>query len=366
MLPESDTPVSPEPASLQFSMRTDELNFDLPSDLIAQTPPAHRQDSRLLHYRRGDESIHHRTFSDLPDLLYPGDLLVLNDSKVIPARISLRKSTGGLIEGLFLSEQSPGIWRALLRDLGSPVAGTILTFDADPQVNAAVRENLGVGEFLLEISDKSPAIDLLSRLGRMPLPPYIRRDKLHDSRDELDRARYQTIYAQTPGSIAAPTAGLHFTADLLNRLDALGIERTMVTLHVGVGTFKPVTAETLDAHVMHRENYSIEPAAADALNRAKKAGRRIIAVGTTSARVLESQPDNQPFAPGAGATDLFIYPPYRWKHVNALITNFHLPRSTLIALVAAMTGLPQQRKIYQEAISARYRFFSYGDAMLID
>jgi len=347
-------------------MRTDDLNFELPSDLIAQTPPAHRQDSRLLHYRRDDESIHHRTFSDLPDLLRPGDLLVLNDSKVIPARIALRKSTGGLIEGLFLREQSPGMWRMLLRDLGSPPSGTSLTFDADPQVHADVRENLGGGEFLLEISDKSPAIDLLSRLGRMPLPPYIKRDKLHDARDELDRARYQTVYAQNPGSIAAPTAGLHFTPDLLNRLDARGIERIMVTLHVGVGTFKPVTAETLDAHVMHRENYSIDSAAAEALNRAKTAGRRIIAVGTTSARVLETQPDNQPFSPGIGATDLFIYPPYRWKHVDALITNFHLPRSTLIALVAAMTGLPQQRRIYQEAIDARYRFFSYGDAMFID
>jgi S-adenosylmethionine:tRNA ribosyltransferase-isomerase len=347
-------------------MRTEDLNFDLPSDLIAQAPSAHRQDSRLLHYRRGDESIHHRTFSDLPDLLRPGDLLVLNDSKVIPARIALRKSTGGLIEGLFLSEQSPGIWHTLLRDLGSPPGGTFLTFDADSQINASIRENLGAGEFLLEISDQSPAIDILSKLGRMPLPPYIKRDKLHDDRDELDRTRYQTIYAQSPGSIAAPTAGLHFTTDLLHRLDARGIERVMVTLHVGVGTFKPVTAEMLEAHVMHSESYSIEPNAADALNRAKKAGRRIVAVGTTSARVLETQPDNQPFAPGIGASDLFIYSPYRWKHVNALITNFHLPRSTLIALVAAMTGLPRQRGIYQDAISARYRFFSYGDAMFID
>ena len=346
-------------------MRTDDLDFELPPELIAQTPPESRSDSRLLHYVRADRSIHHRTFSDLPAILQRGDLLVFNDSKVIPARFELRKPTGGRIEGLFLAEPSPGQWLALLRDLGPAKKGTSLIFDADPDLRAEILENRGQGEFLLGISGQARAIDLLNRIGRMPLPPYIKRAKGHDDRDDLDRQRYQTVYADSPGAIAAPTAGLHFTPQLLKRLDEAGTEPAMVTLHVGAGTFKPVTAETLEKHEMHSEWSSISPATAESLNRAKRENRRIIAVGTTSARVLESQPDG-PFVARSAETSIFIYPPYRWQHVSALITNFHLPRSTLIALVAAMTGLGEQRRIYQEAIANRYRFFSYGDAMLIE
>jgi S-adenosylmethionine:tRNA ribosyltransferase-isomerase len=200
----------------------------------------------------------------------------------------------------------------------------------------------------------------------MPLPPYIKRDKRHDDRDALDRQRYQTVYARSPGAVAAPTAGLHFTEELLQRLNDAGIRRAMVTLHVGLGTFRPVTADTLQDHVMHSESYSLDAVAAEQLNRAKSERRRIIAVGTTAARVLESQPADVPFIPMMGQTDIFIYPPYRWRHVDGLITNFHLPRSTLIALVAALTGLEQQRRIYREAIGQRYRFFSYGDAMFVE
>jgi S-adenosylmethionine:tRNA ribosyltransferase-isomerase len=349
-----------------FGMRTDDLDFDLPGELIAQTPLENRSDSRLLHFVRAGGAIHHRVFSDFADLLRTSDLLVFNDSKVIPARFALRKTTGGLIEGLFLSEPAPGQWLVLLRDLGPAKKGTSLIFEADPGIRATVIDNLGHGEFLLEISDKTPALNLLATLGRMPLPPYIKRDKQRDGRDEMDRRRYQTVYAASPGAIAAPTAGLHFTPELLGRLDAKGIERIMVTLHVGIGTFKPIMAETLEAHEMHEEAFSINPAAAESLNRAKRDSRRIVAIGTTSARVLESHAADRRFAAGSGSTSIFIYPPYRWKHVGALVTNFHLPRSTLIAMVAAMTGSEEQRRIYREAIAERYRFFSYGDAMFID
>jgi S-adenosylmethionine:tRNA ribosyltransferase-isomerase len=347
-------------------MRTDDLDFHLPPELIAQTPTDNRAASRLLHYSRADRAIAHRTFSDLPTLLKPGDLLVFNNSKVIPARFELKKETGGRIEALFLSEPAPNQWQVLLRDLGPAKPGTALIFDADPNLWATVLENRGEGEFVVEISEQIPAIELLMRIGRMPLPPYIKRLKHHDDRDDLDRARYQTVYAATPGAIAAPTAGLHFTPELLGQLDKAGIERAMVTLHVGAGTFKPVTAQTLEEHQMYSEWYSIDAATAKSLNRAKCENRRIVAVGTTSARVLESQPHDLPFEPRSAETAIFIYSPYQWKQVNALITNFHLPRSTLIALVGAMTGLDEQRRIYAEAIAQRYRFFSYGDAVFIE
>jgi S-adenosylmethionine:tRNA ribosyltransferase-isomerase len=347
-------------------MKTDELDFDLPADLIAQTPAIDRAASRLLRFGRAEQSITHHRFSDLPTLLRSGDLLVFNDAKVIPARLSLRKSTGGRIEGLFLSEPRLGQWQVLLKDLGDTAVGTMLEFESDSRLFAQILQNRGGGEYLLGISTDLAAAEILDRLGQMPLPPYIKRDKRHDDRDALDRERYQTVYARSAGAVAAPTAGLHFTEELLQRLDDAGIRRAMVTLHVGLGTFKPVTADTLQAHVMHSESYSLDAVAAEQLNRAKSERRRIIAVGTTAARVLESQPADVPFIPMMGQTDIFIYPPYRWRHVDGLITNFHLPRSTLIALVAALTGLEQQRRIYREAIGQRYRFFSYGDAMFVE
>jgi S-adenosylmethionine:tRNA ribosyltransferase-isomerase len=233
-------------------------------------------------------------------------------------------------------------------------------------MGAAVKESKGQGRFVIEVQTQRPALELLEELGRMPLPPYIKRGREGDPLDELDRHRYQTVYAANAGAVAAPTAGLHFTPELMSRLDATGVERAFVTLHVGIGTFKPVTAQRLEEHVMHTEAYSISPAAADALNRAEAHRRRIIAVGTTTVRVLESHPAGEPFRPASGQTDIFIQPGYQWKRVRHLITNFHLPRSTLIALVAAMTGLDEQRRIYREAIQDKYRFFSYGDAMFVD
>jgi len=345
-------------------MRTDDLDFNLPPELIAQEPAPRRSDSRLLHYRRDDRSVAHRTFSDLPALLRPGDLLVFNDARVIPARFTLRKSTGGRVEGLFLDEPRPGRWRVLLKNLGRST-GTLAFADA-PHIKATVARGGEAGEYDIDVNSEEPATVLLDRIGRMPLPPYIKRDKDHDPRDEIDRDRYQTVFARQGGAVAAPTAALHFSKELIEALQSRGVERTFVTLHVGLGTFQPVTAERLEEHRMHVESYTIDATAAAALDPAKRDGRRIIAVGTTSARVLESQSEAALFQPKSGQTAIFIFPPYRWKHVDALITNFHLPRSTLIALVAALVGLEEQRRLYAIAIEHRYRFFSYGDAMLIE
>ena len=346
-------------------MKTDELDFELPPELIAQAPAGERAQSRLLHYRRGDRSIGHHRFGELPTLLKRGDLLVFNDAQVIPARFTLRKGTGGLVEGLYLAQQPGGTWRVLLKNVGPGAVGKVMAFADAPEVEAAVTAQHEEGEFSVQVNSAAGAVELLQRVGRMPLPPYIKREKHHDERDEFDRGRYQTVYAKEPGSVAAPTAGLHFTAELLKELEARGIERTFVTLHVGMGTFKPVSSETLEGHRMHSEAYAISDAAAEAINRAKREGRRVIAVGTTAARVLESQ-DAGEIVAKRGETRIFIYPPYRWSHVQGLVTNFHLPRSTLIALVAAMVGIEEQRRIYGEAIREGYRFFSYGDAMLVE
>ena len=345
-------------------MRTDDLAFELPAELIAQTPSPRRAESRLLHYARAGRTIRHKQFTDLPALLRAGDLLVMNDARVVPARFMLQKETGGKVEGLFLAEERPGQWRVLLKNLGR--TDSPLRFPDLPQVAAQVIERLSAGECRLAVDTVEPALVLLSRIGRMPLPPYIRRDKDHDPRDDADRERYQTVYARAPGAVAAPTAGLHFTDELMHRLDDAGVERTFVTLHVGIGTFRPVTANTLEEHAMHSEAYTLGAEAAAALNRAKRERRRIVAVGTTSARVLESQPADEPFVEKTAETSIFIYPPYQWRHVAAMITNFHLPRSTLIAMIAAMVGLEEQRRIYRTAIEQRYRFFSYGDAMLVE
>lgn len=349
------------------AMRTDELDFHLPPELIAQSPAAERTASRLLHYRRNNRTVNHRTFADLPSLLRPGDLLVFNNTRVIPARFVLRKATGGRVEGLFLAEPSPGRWRVMLRNLG-PARGEALRFEAAPEICARITGAPGDGEYDLTLeADPIPAAAaLLERIGRMPLPPYIKRGRDGDEQDALDLERYQTVFAAQPGAVAAPTAALHFSESLLARLEAARVGRAFVTLHVGVGTFKPVTAERLEDHAMHAEPYSMDPAAADAINRAKAEGRRIIAVGTTSARVLESQPVGEPLRPASGQTKIFIYPPYRWRYVDALITNFHLPRSTLIALVAALVGLDEQRRLYAIAIEQKYRFFSYGDGMFVE
>ena len=308
----------------------------------------------------------HRQFQDLPALLKPGDLLVFNDARVLPARFSLRKATGGHIEGLFLSELSPATWSVMLRNLGTPKRPVRLSFLDAPDITMTVLSKDEEGNYRVQVDPVSSAAELLARVGRMPLPPYIRREKDHDVRDAEDRERYQTVYAQSGSAVAAPTAGLHFTPELLAALDDRGIQRTSITLNVGLGTFKPVSVGTLEEHPMHTESYTILPATARMLNQAQRDGRRVIAVGTTSARVLESQPAGEEIVPRTSETNIFIYPPYRWKRVGAMITNFHLPRSTLIALVAALVGLEEQRRLYRIAIEERYRFFSYGDAMFIE
>lgn len=343
-------------------MNASDLDFHLPPELIAQLPSPDRAASRLLHYTRASKVIEHKTFSDLPSLLRRGDLLVFNDAQVVPARFTLRKSTGGRIEGLFVRELSVGRWRVMLKSLGTFKGELWFENDASVIVTKTTRVD---EEYEIDIATTEPALLVLGRLGRMPLPPYIKREKDRDERDEFDRERYQTVFAKSAGSIAAPTAGLHFTPELLDRLGEMGVERAFLTLHVGLGTFKPVAVEKLEDHAMHVEAYSIPPATAEAINRAKRERRRVISVGTTSTRVLESQPVGE-IAATSGETGIFIYPPYTWKHVGALITNFHLPKSTLIALVAAMVGLDEQRRIYAEAIAQKYRFFSYGDAMFVE
>ena len=347
-------------------MRTDELDFDLPADLIAQTPSENRSDSRLLHYVRAGGAMHHRVFSDLADLLRPSDLLVFNDSKVIPARFALRKTTGGRIEGLFLSEPAPGQWLALLRDLGPAKKGTSLIFDADPGIRATILDESRPGRIPAAKFPTNLPRRICSTLGRMPLPPYIKRDKR--SRRARRAGSRGVIRRSTPipRRRRRPDGRIAFHDRASGPARRKGIERVMVTLHVGIGTFKPITAETLDDHEMHGETLFDRSRRRRVAQSGEAGNRRIVAIGTTSARVLESQPADRPFAAGSGSTSIFIYPPYRWKHVGALVTNFHLPRSTLIAMVAAMTGLEEQRRIYQEAIGERYRFFSYGDAMFID
>jgi S-adenosylmethionine:tRNA ribosyltransferase-isomerase len=345
-------------------MRTDELDFELPSALIAQTPTADRPASRLLHYTKKTQTITHRRFTDLPLLLRAGDLLVFNNARVVPARFVLIKPTGGRAEGLFVSQIQPNRWDVLLKNIGPGQPGSLFSFEDGTPLRLVTHH--GDGRFTIELEHDTDAIAFLERVGRMPLPPYIKRERISDTHDALDRARYQTIYAQAPGSVAAPTAGLHFDETILAELEARDIERTFVTLHVGMGTFKPVNVDELAAHTMHVEKYAIDAATASAINAARRDGRRVIAVGTTAARVLESQPADEPIKPASGETGIFIYPPYRWRHIDALLTNFHLPRSTLIALVAAWVGIDAQRKIYAEAIAEQYRFFSYGDSSFLE
>jgi S-adenosylmethionine:tRNA ribosyltransferase-isomerase len=318
----------------------------------------------LLHYCRKTGKTEHRLFSQVPELLRPGDLLLLNDSRVIPARFLLRKPGGGLVEGLFVSESTAGEWICMLKN--APKPGVLMQFVADDAFSGVIAGREPDGLFRLRIAPPAAAAGLLEQIGRMPLPPYLKRNREQDPRDSLDRERYQTVYARTGSSVAAPTAGLHFTPELLRQLETGGVEIARVTLDVGMGTFKPVTAPTLQQHLMHEEVYTISDEAAEQINRACRDGRRIVCVGTTSARVLESQPAEGPVKPGRRATRLLIYPPFEWKRMGALFTNFHLPRSTLVALVAAWVGLDAQRRIYRQAIERNYRFFSYGDASFLE
>lgn len=357
-------------------MRTADFDFHLPPELIAQQPTAQRDGSRLLVLNRDSGGLEHRKFTDLLEFLRPGDLLVLNNSRVIPARVrGTNARTGGKFELLLLEENAVNDWWAMLKPGKRARIGTQIAIEcphnAPDSITATVIETNAQGHRRVRFEGVSNILDTLDSIGEVPLPPYIRRDP--EAPVMEDRVRYQTIFAKSPGSVAAPTAGLHFTTELLEAIRGRGVETHFITLHVGLGTFAPVKTETLDAHVMHEERYEISEATAQAVNKAKADGRRVVAVGTTSVRVLESAAalGEGRISAGGGRTKIFIHPPRDFAIVDALLTNFHLPCSTLLMLVSAFTapgnisGREMILSAYAEAIRERYRFFSYGDAMLI-
>lgn len=335
-------------------MRTDELDYALPEELIAQRPAERRDASRLLVHHR-DGTIEHRRFDDLASLLAPSDLVVVNSSRVLRARVAVRRPTGGGGEVLLIEARADGLWEALLRPSRRTRPGMGLSA-VDGELAFEAVEALGDGRWLVRPSLAGSELErALERAGRLPLPPYIRDPAVPDE-------RYQTVYARRSGSAAAPTAGLHFTPELWRRLRA-HCEVVEVELRVGLDTFRPVTAELLEAHPMHSEAYRVEPAVRDAIGAAVTAERRVVCVGTTSVRVVETLAD--PCAPDEGRTSLLIAPGYRFRAAGALVTNFHLPRTTLLALVMAFSGVSETRRIYAEAIRERYRFYSFGDATLL-
>lgn len=347
-------------------MRTDEFDYDLPPGLIAQEPAARRDQSRLLVLDRRTGAIEHRIFPDITGYLRTGDCLVVNDTRVIPARLMGRKEkTGGTVELLLLEERAGGDWDVLLRAGRRPRVGEAMLF-GEGRLKAILINDGAMGKARVQFESAQPLLHIVEEIGEPPLPPYIsRKDAPAETRRE-DRERYQTIFAREPGAVAAPTAGLHFTPDLLKRLDGMGVRRASITLHVGIGTFRPVSSERVEDHAMEPERYEISPQAADVIEEARRDGRRIVAVGSTSVRTLESVFREQGrIVPGRGRTSLFIHPPYSFNVVNVLLTNFHLPRSTLVMMVSAFAGREAVLRAYQEAIRERYRFYSYGDCMLI-
>ena len=357
-------------------MLTADFDYSLPPELIAQTPAAQRDQARLLVLCRADGRMAHRSFRDLLEYLRAGDVLILNNSRVIPARLRGTKAgSGGQIEVLLLEEKAVNDWWVMLRP-GKRVRADTMMFFLDrsgrrTEVNARVVEKDYEGHCRLQFSGTANITGALPSLGEVPLPPYITRGTPSDNVD--DCKRYQTVYAQSPGSVAAPTAGLHFTEGLLEEIRSRGIHVCFLTLHVGLGTFAPVKAENLEEHIMHEERFELSAATAERVNEAKRTNRRIIAVGTTSLRVLESvaAANEGRLVECCGRTNIFIYPPCSFMVADALITNFHLPQSTLLMLVSAFAAPGQTRgrelilSAYAEAIRERYRFYSYGDAMLI-
>jgi S-adenosylmethionine:tRNA ribosyltransferase-isomerase len=338
------------------------FDYDLPPDRIAQTPAEPRDQARLLVLKRGTTDLADHHVHELPELLRPGDLLILNNTRVLAARLyGIREQTGGKWEGLFLRQLPDGRWELLCQTRGSPRSGEWIAI-ADGKLRLRLDEKTDAGHWLVQPNLAGEPEALLREHGHIPLPPYIR--KGHDQ--PADRERYQTVFAQRAGAVAAPTAGLHFTSELLERLTRSGIPHAFVTLHVGVGTFQPIQVEDVTQHPMHEEWGELPEATAQAIRACRQRGGRVIAVGTTSVRVLETvAADDAKSAGWCGTTNLFIYPPYEFKLVDGLLTNFHLPRSSLLALVAAFTGLDQMQAAYRHAIAGGYRFYSYGDAMLV-
>ncbi len=357
-------------------MQTEKLNYSLPRELVAQRPAGRRTDSRLLVLNRSSGGYADGSFSRIGDYLKAGDCLVLNDTRVIPARFFARRKTGAEIEGLFLSENAPGQWQVMLKNARRVRPGEIIYLtDAANQefcpARVLERKILDDGfdeseppQWLLKIDYPADAGDILGRIGLAPLPPYIKRDR-NPSRAEEDLHRYQTVYAREDGAVAAPTAGLHFTSELLGQLKDKGINFAYVTLHVGAGTFRPIAAKNLEEHKMHFEYFRLDEHNVRIINEARGQGGRIITVGTTSVRTLEVAAEGDKVKAQQGRTDLFIKPGYKFKMVDAMVTNFHLPKSSLLALVAAFAGLENILAAYHHAIEQRYHFYSYGDAMLI-
>ncbi len=342
-----------------MELKKSDFYFDLPQELIAQDPLEDRSSSRLLVLDRATGQVSHRIFREIVDYLRPGDCLVLNNTKVIPARLlGVREQTGAHVEVLLLKRRENDVWETLVKPGKKCRPGTKLVF-GDGLLKAEVLETVEEGNRLIRFAYEGIWEEVLDRLGEMPLPPYITH-KLQD------KNRYQTVYARHEGSAAAPTAGLHFTRELLGQIAGKGVHIAYVTLHVGLGTFRPVKEENVLEHHMHSEYYEVTEETADLINAAKAGGGRVICVGTTSCRTLESAADDNGFVrPGSGSTEIFIYPGYRFKVLDALVTNFHLPESTLVMLVSALAGRERVLGAYEEAIRERYRFFSFGDAMLI-
>ncbi len=348
-------------------MKTDKLNYHLPLELIAQQPSCVRSDSRLLVFNRSNGDILDSTFCKIGDFLSSGDCLVLNDTKVLQARFFGRRGTGGKLEGLFLAENAQGIWEVMLKGARKVKTGEIIYLEDKAKrdfCRAEVLDKQGEGRCRLKIDSDAGLETILDKIGFPPLPPYIKRtDDI--SQAAMDEVRYQTVYARRPGAVAAPTAGLHFTNKLIEQLKRSGIGFSYITLHVGTGTFKPISTENIEEHEIHREHISIDEKNARIINAAKEKGGRIIAVGTTSVRALEAAAEGSRVKAVSGTTQLFIKPGYKFKIVDAMVTNFHLPKSTLLALVAAFAGVESILAAYRYAIEQRYRFYSYGDAMLI-
>ncbi len=338
-------------------LKKSDFYYDLPEELIAQTPAEPRDSSRLLVYHRVERKTEHRIFRDVTEYLRAGDVLVINRTKVLPARLFAQTPSGGRVEVLLLKRKDLHDWEVLVRPGKKCRIGARLIVNGELALE--VKGITDSGERIVTFFYEGAFEDVLSRAGSMPLPPYI-----HEKLNNPDR--YQTVYCKENGSAAAPTAGLHFTPELLQKLRAAGVEIAEVLLHVGLGTFRPVKEENVLDHKMHSEYYEVSPEAAEIINRAKREGRRIVAVGTTSVRTLETVADENGFLkPESGDTEIFIYPPYRFRCVDALITNFHLPESTLLMLVSALCSREEVMEIYKTAVHEKYRFFSFGDAMLI-
>ena len=339
-------------------MKTSDFIYDLPEELIAQTPLLRRDGSRLLCLDRESGEISHKHFFDLPDYLQPGDCLVLNDSRVLPARLFGQRPTGGAVEIVLLRDMGEKRWECLCRPGRKMRIGTEVSF-GDGKLRAVVEEIREDGNRILRFSYEGIFLEILESLGHMPLPPYIKAQL-------QDKERYQTVYSRESGSAAAPTAGLHFTNELLDRIRAMGVDVHFVTLHVGLGTFRPVKVDNVEEHEMHSEYCTVSEETALAIRECKARGGRVVAVGTTSCRTLESfTGEDGRIKAGSRWTNIFIYPGYRFRCIDALVTNFHLPESTLLMLVSALAGKDNIMRAYETAVNEKYRFFSFGDAMLI-